>query len=60
MVTKEKPACPESYSSWYNDVRLCNLKGHKTICLLESGNTCDYYEELLKEEENGQNNMPNL
>jgi len=53
MATKEKPECPEAKKSWYNGTRLCQLTGEfpreQKFCLLESGDTCIYYEKWLKE-----------
>ncbi len=49
MVAKDKPECPEAQKSWYDDTRICQLNRNK-VCLLETGDTCEYYEEWLKEE----------
>jgi len=48
MEAKEKPECPESKKRRYDYIRLCQLTRNK-VCLLESGNICEYYKEWLKE-----------
>ena len=55
MTIEEKPKCPGSRRSWYNGVALCHL--NDKICLLETDDTCEDYEDYLKElkeEEDGQ------
>ena len=49
MVTKEKPECPEARKCWYDrEIVLCQLNRNK-VCVLETGDTCEYYKEWLKE-----------
>ena len=51
MVTasREKPECPQLKRHWHDGTPLCKL--NDKFCFLESGTTCDYYEEWLKEEQ---------
>jgi len=48
LFKKDELICPESKRTWYSEVARCNL--NDKYCLLETGDTCPYYEEYLEEE----------
>jgi len=49
----EELRCPDSRSTWYCDVAICNL--NDKICVVESGCTCPYYDEWKQEQEEANN-----
>jgi len=51
------PRCPHAKKSrYYEDLDFCDI--NDKICLLETSNPCPEWEELQKEQEDGQQDSP--